>query len=264
MSTLNHLPKFVEVVEVGPRDGLQNEANPVPVAVKVDLIDRLSAAGLPNVEAAAFVSPKWVPQMAGSSEVMAGIRRRPGTVYSALVPNMKGMEAALAVGVDEVVVFSAASEAFALVRSVEAAGTAARAAAADRGAVARRAAGGARHGRRRGRRGLAADEEVVRGRGRGPLRLLALPCGDLRGQRAPRVTPVENGEDLLYEQVEDVLWLSQPALLLPLAAEVKECATVDFDVGRQRAARGFAAVGFARRLGSEAQAPLTQNPRQGA
>ena len=113
MSTLNHLPKFVEVVEVGPRDGLQNEANPVPVAVKVDLIDRLSAAGLPNVEAAAFVSPKWVPQMAGSSEVMAGIRRRPGTLYSALVPNMKGMEAALAAGVGEVVVFSAASEAFA-------------------------------------------------------------------------------------------------------------------------------------------------------
>ena len=111
--TLTHLPRHVEVVEVGPRDGLQNEANPVPSAVKVDLIDRLAAAGLPNVEAAAFVSPKWVPQMAGSSEVMAAIRRHPGTVYSALVPNMKGMEAALAAGVDEVVVFSAASEAFA-------------------------------------------------------------------------------------------------------------------------------------------------------
>ncbi|OYV28354.1 MAG: hydroxymethylglutaryl-CoA lyase [Thiomonas sp. 20-64-9] len=107
------LPRFVEVVEVGPRDGLQNEAHPVPTAVKVELIDRLSAAGLPNVEAAAFVSPKWVPQMAGSSEVMAGIRRHPGTLYSALVPNRKGMEAALAAGVDEVVVFSAASEAFA-------------------------------------------------------------------------------------------------------------------------------------------------------
>ena len=111
--TLTHLPRHVEVVEVGPRDGLQNEAEPVSTAVKVELIDRLSAAGLPNVEAAAFVSPKWVPQMAGSSEVMAGIRRRPGTVYSALVPNMKGMEAALAAGVGEVVVFSAATEAFA-------------------------------------------------------------------------------------------------------------------------------------------------------
>ncbi|MGC9237267.1 MAG: hydroxymethylglutaryl-CoA lyase [Thiomonas sp.] len=113
MHSLNDLPRFVEVVEVGPRDGLQNEANPVPAAVKIDLIDRLSAAGMPHVEAAAFVSPKWVPQMAGSSEVMAGIRRRPGTRYSALVPNLKGMEAALAARVDEVVVFTAASEAFA-------------------------------------------------------------------------------------------------------------------------------------------------------
>ncbi|OZB45705.1 MAG: hydroxymethylglutaryl-CoA lyase, partial [Thiomonas sp. 14-66-4] len=103
----------VKLVEVGPRDGLQNEANPVPPEVKVELIDRLSAAGLPNVEAAAFVSPRWVPQMADGAEVMARIRRRPGTVYSALVPNMKGMEAALAAGVGEVVVFSAASEAFA-------------------------------------------------------------------------------------------------------------------------------------------------------
>ena len=113
MHTLNDLPKSVEVVEVGPRDGLQNEANPVPTAVKIALVDRLSAAGLPQIEAAAFVSPKWVPQMAGSSEVMADIGRRPGTRYSALVPNLKGMEAALAAGVDEVVVFSAASEAFA-------------------------------------------------------------------------------------------------------------------------------------------------------
>ncbi len=108
-----HLPQHVKLVEVGPRDGLQNEANPVPPEVKVELIDRLSAAGLPNVEAAAFVSPRWVPQMADGAEVMARIRRRPGTVYSALVPNMKGMEAALAAGVGEVVVFSAASEAFA-------------------------------------------------------------------------------------------------------------------------------------------------------
>jgi hydroxymethylglutaryl-CoA lyase len=113
MHTLNDLPRSVEVVEVGPRDGLQNEANPVPTAVKIALVDRLSAAGLPQIEAAAFVSPKWVPQMAGSSEVMADIGRRPGTRYSALVPNLKGMEAALAAGVDEVVVFSAASEAFA-------------------------------------------------------------------------------------------------------------------------------------------------------
>ena len=111
--TNSTLPRFVEVVEVGPRDGLQNEARPVPLDIKVDLIDRLSAAGFANVEAAAFVSPKWVPQMADSAAVMAQIRRRPGTVYSALVPNMKGMEAALAAGVGEVVVFSAASEAFA-------------------------------------------------------------------------------------------------------------------------------------------------------
>jgi hydroxymethylglutaryl-CoA lyase len=113
MRALNDLPKFVEVVEVGPRDGLQNEPGLVPLAVKVELVERLAAAGLRNVEAAAFVSPKWVPQMAESAEVMAAIRRRPGTRYSALVPNMKGMEAALAAGVDEVVVFTAASEAFA-------------------------------------------------------------------------------------------------------------------------------------------------------
>lgn len=109
----HHLPRHVKLVEVGPRDGLQNEANPVPLAVKVELVDRLSAAGFANIEAAAFVSPKWVPQMADSSEVMAAIRRRPGAVYSALVPNLKGLEAALAAGANEVVVFSAASEAFA-------------------------------------------------------------------------------------------------------------------------------------------------------
>jgi len=107
------LPASVQVVEVGPRDGLQNEPQPVPLDVKVQLIDRLSAAGFGHIEAAAFVSPKWVPQMAGSADVLARIRRRAGTVYSALVPNLKGMEAALAAGVDEVVVFSAASEAFA-------------------------------------------------------------------------------------------------------------------------------------------------------
>ncbi len=107
------LPSFVEVVEVGPRDGLQNEAQPVPLDVKVELVNRLSAAGFAHIEAAAFVSPKWVPQMADSAQVMARIHRRAGTVYSALVPNMQGMEAALAAGVGEVVVFSAASEAFA-------------------------------------------------------------------------------------------------------------------------------------------------------
>ncbi len=107
------LPRHVKLVEVGPRDGLQNEANPVPLAVKVELVDRLSAAGFANVEAAAFVSPQWVPQMADSAQVMAAIRRHPGTTYSALVPNLKGLDAALAAGADEVVVFSAASEAFA-------------------------------------------------------------------------------------------------------------------------------------------------------
>ena len=103
----------VEVVEVGPRDGLQNESTPLPAQVKVELVDRLAAAGLPAIEAAAFVSPRWVPQMADGAQVMASIQRRPGVVYSALVPNARGMEAALAAGVDEVVVFSAASESFA-------------------------------------------------------------------------------------------------------------------------------------------------------
>ena len=107
------LPARVEIVEVGPRDGLQNESAPVPAAVKIELVDRLAAAGLRAIEAAAFVSPRWVPQMADGAEVMAGIRREPGVVYSALVPNVRGMEAALAAGVQEVVVFSAASESFA-------------------------------------------------------------------------------------------------------------------------------------------------------
>jgi hydroxymethylglutaryl-CoA lyase len=106
------LPRKVKLVEVGPRDGLQNEKQFVSTAVKVELIDRLSAAGFPNVEAASFVSPKWVPQMADGSDVMQAIRRRPGTIYSALTPNMKGLEAALAARVDEVVIFGAASEAF--------------------------------------------------------------------------------------------------------------------------------------------------------
>ena len=105
-------PEQVKIVEVGPRDGLQNEQQTISAAVKIELVDRLTAAGFVNIEAASFVSPKWVPQMATSSEVMQGIQRRQGVVYSALTPNMKGFEAALAAGVDEVVIFGAASEAF--------------------------------------------------------------------------------------------------------------------------------------------------------
>ncbi|MDP1980170.1 MAG: hydroxymethylglutaryl-CoA lyase [Undibacterium umbellatum] len=107
------LPKQVKIVEVGPRDGLQNEKESIPADVKIELVNRLTAAGFVNIEAASFVSPKWVPQMATSAEVMAGITRKPGVVYSVLTPNMKGFEAALAAGADEVVIFSSASEAFA-------------------------------------------------------------------------------------------------------------------------------------------------------
>ncbi|MCS0631223.1 hydroxymethylglutaryl-CoA lyase [Telluria mixta] len=106
------LPKHVKLVEVGPRDGLQNEKETVPAEVKIELVERLAAAGLPNIEAASFVSPKWVPQMATSGEVMENLRRRPGVLYSALTPNMKGFEAALAARADEVVIFGSASEAF--------------------------------------------------------------------------------------------------------------------------------------------------------
>src|SRR4051794_23657362 len=106
------LPNKVKIVEVGARDGLQNEKETIPVDVKIALVDRLTHAGFVNIEAASFVSPKWVPQMAGSADVMAGITRKPGVVYSALVPNMKGFEAALASKAGEVVIFSAASEAF--------------------------------------------------------------------------------------------------------------------------------------------------------
>ncbi|MBR7780582.1 hydroxymethylglutaryl-CoA lyase [Undibacterium luofuense] len=107
------LPEYVKLVEVGPRDGLQNEKEAIPAEVKIELVNRLSNAGFANIEAASFVSPKWVPQMATSAEVMAGITRREGTIYSALTPNMKGFEAALAAGAAEVVIFSSASEAFA-------------------------------------------------------------------------------------------------------------------------------------------------------
>ena len=102
----------VEIFEVGPRDGLQNEAREIPVADKVDLVDCLSRAGFARIECAAFVSPKWVPQMAGSAEVLDGITRATGVRYAALVPNMKGYEAALAAGADEVAVFASASEGF--------------------------------------------------------------------------------------------------------------------------------------------------------
>jgi hydroxymethylglutaryl-CoA lyase len=105
-------PRKVRMVEVGPRDGLQNEAVRVPARVKIELIDRLADAGLSSIEAAAFVSPKWVPQMADGAEVMAGIARRPGVAYPVLVPNMQGLEAALAAGAGEIAVFAAASETF--------------------------------------------------------------------------------------------------------------------------------------------------------
>lgn len=106
------LPTQVKIVEVGPRDGLQNEAQTIPAEIKIALIDRLSQAGFVNIEAASFVSPKWVPQMATSTEVMAGIARRPGAVYSVLTPNLQGFDAALVARADEVVIFGSASEAF--------------------------------------------------------------------------------------------------------------------------------------------------------
>ena len=106
------LPSTVRIVEVGPRDGLQNESAMVPTAAKIELVDRLSATGLRTVEATSFVSPKWVPQLADAAEVFAGIARRPGVAYPVLVPNLQGYERARAVGADEVAVFTAASEAF--------------------------------------------------------------------------------------------------------------------------------------------------------
>lgn len=106
------VPKKVKIVEVGPRDGLQNEPGRVSPAVKIELIERLGACGLRYIEAGSFVSAKWVPQMADSAEVMVAIKRRQGVVYSALTPNLKGFEAALAADVDEVAIFAAASESF--------------------------------------------------------------------------------------------------------------------------------------------------------
>ena len=114
------IPDHVTLVEVGPRDGLQNEAQPVPAAVKVELVHRLQAAGLREIEVTSYVSPKWVPQMADNAQVMAAVQRQPGVRYSVLVPNMLGLQAVLAgvqadkpaTRLDEVVVFGAASQAF--------------------------------------------------------------------------------------------------------------------------------------------------------
>ncbi len=110
--TTSALPAHVRIVEVGPRDGLQNEKTLVATADKIELIDRLSATGLQSIEATSFVSPKWVPQLADAAEVFAGIARRPGVHYPVLVPNEQGYERAREVGVEEIAVFTAASEAF--------------------------------------------------------------------------------------------------------------------------------------------------------
>jgi hydroxymethylglutaryl-CoA lyase len=107
-----NVPRRVRLIDVGPRDGLQNEKQPVPAAVKVELVHRLQAAGLKEIEVTSFVSPKWVPQMADNAEVMAGIHREAGVRYSVLTPNLQGFEAALKTKPDEIVVFGAASEAF--------------------------------------------------------------------------------------------------------------------------------------------------------
>jgi hydroxymethylglutaryl-CoA lyase len=110
------LPSRVKLIDVGPRDGLQNEKSPVPAGVKIELVHRLQAAGLKEIEVTSYVSPKWVPQMADNAQVMAGITRQPGVRYSVLTPNKQGLDAALAapreLWPDEIVVFAAASEAF--------------------------------------------------------------------------------------------------------------------------------------------------------
>ncbi|MFH1804076.1 MAG: hydroxymethylglutaryl-CoA lyase [Pseudomonadota bacterium] len=106
------LPKSVKIVEVGPRDGLQNEKTMVATDIKVELINRLNDCGLPVIEATAFVSPKWVPQMADATDVMARITRKPGVAYPVLAPNIRGLESAIAAGATEIAVFGAASESF--------------------------------------------------------------------------------------------------------------------------------------------------------
>jgi len=109
---MNMQPGKVKIVEVGPRDGLQNEKQVVPTEIKIELIERLAEAGLPVIEATSFVSPKWVPQMGDNSAVMQGIRRQPGTVYPVLTPNLQGFDAAVQAGATEVAIFGAASESF--------------------------------------------------------------------------------------------------------------------------------------------------------
>jgi hydroxymethylglutaryl-CoA lyase len=106
------VPERAKVVEVGPRDGLQNERQPVPPQIRIELIDRLTQAGLRVIEAGSFVSPKWVPQLASTAEVLAGIRRPVGNSYPVLVPNLQGLDAAFKAGADEIAVFAAASETF--------------------------------------------------------------------------------------------------------------------------------------------------------
>jgi len=105
-------PTRVKLVEVGPRDGLQNEPAMIPTTVKVELIDRLAAAGVQTIETTSFVSPKWIPQLADAAEVYQSIHRRAGTAYTVLVPNITGLKRALKVGVEELAVFTAASETF--------------------------------------------------------------------------------------------------------------------------------------------------------
>jgi len=112
MSDANNLPKKVRIVEVGPRDGLQNESTPISAADKISLIEQLSDAGVSYIESGSFVSPKWVPQMATSTDVFQHVNRNDKVTYAALTPNMKGFESAMAVNVDEVAIFGAASEAF--------------------------------------------------------------------------------------------------------------------------------------------------------
>ena len=111
LSPMN-LPQRVKLVDVGPRDGLQNEKQVVPTAIKVELIERLAAAGVPAVEATSFVSPKWVPQMADNAAVMGAIRKQPGVAYPVLTPNLQGFDAAVEAGAQEVAIFGAASESF--------------------------------------------------------------------------------------------------------------------------------------------------------
>ncbi|MGH8306725.1 MAG: hydroxymethylglutaryl-CoA lyase [Gammaproteobacteria bacterium] len=109
---MDNVPKFVKIVEVGPRDGLQNEKNIVPAAVKIEFINRLSQTGLKTIEVTSFVSPKWIPQLADAEEVYAGIEKKPGVAYPVLVPNEQGMQRALTAGVKEISIFTAASETF--------------------------------------------------------------------------------------------------------------------------------------------------------